>query len=154
MEVEIKKLGNEDIEQFKELIRVFENVFEMENFTMVPDSHLQQLLQKKEFMVFIALSENQVVGGLTAYTLQQYYSTSSLVYVYDLAVKNELQRKGIGKKLMQAITAYCKKNGIREVFVQADAADDYALDFYRSTGARAEKVVHFTYPLNTRAIGF
>ena len=148
MEVQIKKLGNEDIKQFKELIMVFENVFEMENFTMPPESHLKQLLQKDNFMVFTALAANRVVGGLTTYKLQQYYSTSSLVYVYDLAVKNELQRKGIGKKLMKSITDHCREKGIMEVFVQADAADDYALDFYRLTGAKSEKVVHFTYPLN------
>src|SRR5690606_1320073 len=111
MKVQIKKLGNEDIEQFKELIMVFENVFEMENFSMPPETHLKQLLQKDNFMVFTALAANRVVGGLTAYTLQQYYSTSSLVYVYDLAVKNELQRKGIGKKLMKSITDHCREKG-------------------------------------------
>lgn len=36
---------------------------------------------------------------------------------------------------------------MEEVFVQADEADDYALDFYHSTGAAEEKVVHFYYPL-------
>lgn len=30
-----------------------------------------------------------------------------------------------------------------------DLADKHAIDFYRATGATAEKVVHFYYPLNT-----
>ncbi len=33
-------------------------------------------------------------------------------------------------------------------FVQADLVDDYALDFYRSTGGMGGDVVHFSYPLN------
>lgn len=146
--IEIKKLGAQDLDQFVALIRVFEDVFEMKDFVM-PDRHyLQQLLAKDDFIVFIALSDAKVVGGLTSYTLQQYYSQLPLVYIYDLAVKREFQRRGIGKMLISGVTNYCKEMGVEEVFVQADEVDDYALDFYRSTGATAEKVVHFYYPLN------
>ena len=148
MHIEIKKLGSRDIDLFQSLISVFEDVFEMKSFIMPSKEYLQQLLQKDSFFVFVALLEGKVVGGLTAYLLQQYYSQSTLVYIYDLAVKSELQRKGIGKMLISGITNHCKEKGIAEVFVQADEADDYALDFYRSTGGIAQKVVHFVYPLN------
>lgn len=148
LSIEIKKLETHDIDQFIALIRVFEDVFEMKNFLMPDHHYLQQLLAKDDFFVFVALSEGNVLGGLTSYTLQQYYSTSPLVYIYDLAVQTDFQRKGIGKKLISAITKYCKEMGMEEVFVQADEVDDYALDFYRSTGATSEKVVHFYYPLN------
>lgn len=149
MDVEIKKLSSTDLAQFQDLIRLFEDVFEMQNFQMPDASYLQQLLDKPEFYVFIAIAENQVVGGLTAYTLQQYYATKPLVYIYDLAVATAFQRRGIGKKLIAGIITYCKAIGVEEVFVQADEVDEYALDFYHSTGATAEKVVHFYYPLNT-----
>lgn len=150
MKVEIKKLSSPDIEIFKELILVFEDVFEMKNFEMPHDNHLRQLLSKNDFYVFVALSNGEVVGGLTAYTLQQYYSERPLVYVYDLAVKTDMQRKGIGTKLMAEIVDYCQKTGVEEVFVQADEIDQYAVDFYRSTGAVGEKVIHFYYPLKTK----
>ncbi|WPP50695.1 GNAT family N-acetyltransferase [Catalinimonas niigatensis] len=148
LSIEIKKLETHDIDQFIALIRVFEDVFEMKAFLMPERHYLQQLLAKDDFFVFVALSEGNVLGGLTSYTLQQYYSTSPLVYIYDLAVQTDFQRKGIGKKLISAITKYCKEMDMEEVFVQADEVDDYALDFYRSTGATSEKVVHFYYPLN------
>ena len=150
MDIKIEKLSPDGIDKFTALIRLFEDVFEMKNFKMPDTDYLQKLLGKDSFSVFVALSENEVIGGLTAYTLQQYYSEKPLVYIYDLAVKTELQRRGIGKKLIAGITDYCKKAGVEEVFVQADKADDYALDFYRSTGGNPEEVVHFTYPLNVR----
>jgi len=148
MNVEIKKLDNRGIDKFKDLIRLFENVFEMKNFEMPDENYLQQLLEKDSFFVFVALSHDEVVGGLTSYTLQQYYSKLPLVYIYDLAVKTEFQRQGIGKMLISGITNYCKGIGIEEVFVQADEVDDFAIKFYHSTGAIAEKVVHFRYLLN------
>lgn len=150
MNVEIKKLDGNDVEKFKELIHVFQDVFEMENFKMPNGSYLQQLIEKEDFFVFVALVNNRVVGGLTAYTLQQYYSESTLSYIYDLAVKTEFQRQGIGKMLIEGITDYCRKAGIEDVFVQADDTDDYALEFYHSTGATIGKAVSFYYQLNTR----
>jgi aminoglycoside 3-N-acetyltransferase I len=150
MPVEIKKLHPPDIGQFVELVRVFEEVFEMENFRLPPQDHLQQLLNKDDFMVFVALAEGNVIGGLTAYTLIQYYSRQPLVYVYDLAVAAAWQRKGIGKRLMSAITGYCRERGVEEVFVQADRIDEHAVAFYHSTGATAEDVIHFYYPLSEK----
>jgi ribosomal protein S18 acetylase RimI-like enzyme len=150
MNFEVKKLGKQDLVSFIALIRVFEDVFEMENFTLPDEKHLQQLLEKDSFFVFVALSGNEVVGGLTAYTLEQYYSLKPLVYLFDLAVKTQCQRQGIGRKLMAAINEYCKNTDVEEVFVQADEVDDYALEFYKATGGIAEQVVHFNYPLNPK----
>jgi len=150
MDIKIEKLNPTDLDKFIALIRVFEDVFEMENFILPSEEYLQTLLQKTDFLVFVALAESKVVGGLTSYTLQQYYSRLPLVYIYDLAVETKLQRRGIGKMLVSGITAYCKGIGVEEVFVQADLEDDYAIDFYRSTGATAEQVVHFYYSLNEK----
>ncbi|QHT72074.1 GNAT family N-acetyltransferase [Rhodocytophaga rosea] len=150
MAIEIRKLEKQDLDTFIALIRVFEDVFEMKNFTMPDEKYLQALLAKDSFFIFVALSDGEVVGGLTAYTLEQYYSTKPLVYIYDLAVTTQLQRQGIGRKLMASINEYCKNTGVEEVFVQADEVDDYALEFYQATGGIAEKVVHFNYPLNTK----
>jgi aminoglycoside 3-N-acetyltransferase I len=44
---------------------------------------------------------------------------------------------------------YCKQNEIKEMFVAANEEDKNALDFYRSTGGNAEKVVHFNYEIST-----
>jgi aminoglycoside 3-N-acetyltransferase I len=150
MNIEIKKLSEADIDKFKQLIFLFEDVFEMKDLKIPDNNHLQPLLKKDTFFVFVALFENNVVGGLTFYTLPQYYSEKLLAYIYDLAVKREFQRNEIGKKLIAATIDYCKEMDMEEVFVQAHAEDLHAIEFYRSTGAIAEKVVHFNYPLRVK----
>jgi aminoglycoside 3-N-acetyltransferase I len=150
MTPKIQKLSHQNLNQFVALIRVFEAVFEMEDFQMPDENHLQNLLSTDTFHVFVALVDKQVVGGLTAYTLEQYYSERPLVYIYDLAVQTHYQRQGIGKMLMTEVNQYCKEAGMEEIFVQADEVDGHAIEFYRSTGGIAEKVIHFYYPLNTR----
>ena len=150
MNIEIRKIGKDELRLFRELLRLFEDVFEMKNFVMPPGDYLQQLLEKNDFGVFVALSGGMVIGGLTTYSLQQYYTTTPLVYIYDMAVSREFQRKGIGKKLIAGLKEYCRSQGVEEMLVQADKEDDHALEFYRSTGGVPQEVVHFDYRLNEK----
>jgi len=145
--INVLRLDHKGILHFIDLIRVFEDVFEMKNLVVPDQTYLQNILSDKDFLVFVALLENHVVGGLTAYTLPAYYSKAPLVYIYDLAVKTAFQRRGIGRALISGINTYCKSIGVEEVFVQADLEDDHAIEFYRSTGGMAENVIHFGYPL-------
>ena len=147
-ELGIQKLEAGQAEHFAEVVRLFEDVFEMQNFKMPPLEHLSKLLTNKDFFVFAAYQNNKLVGGLTAYVMEQYYSTKPLAYIFDLAVDTKCQRQGIGRKLVGAVNQFCTEQGFEEVFVQADQVDEYALDFYRSTRpTEEEKVVHFYYTL-------
>ena len=148
MRIEIQKLSYRNIEAFLDLIHVFEEVFEMKDFELPSNEHLQELLSKDDFFVFVAVSEGVIVGGLTAYSLTQYYSQSPLVYIYDVAVMKKYQRKGIGKKLILGIKDYCRDSDIGEIIVQVDETDEHAIEFYQSTGGKAAKVVQFYYGLN------
>jgi aminoglycoside 3-N-acetyltransferase I len=148
MEVEIRKLGTGDTTAFDQLLDVLEDVFQVEKFVRPSLLHQRNLLSRDDFFVFVALdAQHEVVGGLTAYKLEPYYTSKPLVYIFDLAVRTDLQRRGIGTQLMTAILAFGKDAGWEEVFVQADRADQHALDFYRKTTAVEEDVVHFYYPL-------
>jgi aminoglycoside 3-N-acetyltransferase I len=147
MTITIKQLKPEDVVEFIGMLRLFEDGFEMKDHQIPGEGYLSKLLSRKDFIVFIAVHKTAVVGGLTAHVLPSYYFQSSEVYIYDLAVKTTYQRKGIGRKLIQALTAYCRLRNYKEFFVQADEPDTHALEFYRSTGGRAEKVVHFYYSI-------
>lgn len=148
MKTEIKILSYQDIHDFVELIDVFADVFEMKSFIKPDSNYLQNLLTKPNFITVIAKADHKVLGGLTAYIIDQYYSKKPVAYIYDLAVLKRCQRQGIGKALIKYLTEYCKENDFEEVFVQADRIDDYALDFYRSTKAtKEEDVIQFYYSL-------
>lgn len=148
MNTEIKILTPQDIDEFKELVYLFRDVFELKDFISPDDQYLQDLLKNPNFLTMIAKAEGKVLGGLTVYILDHYYSKKPYAYIYDLAVLKEHQRKGVGKSLIKYLTDYCKVNGFEEVFVQADRVEDYALEFYRSTKPTAEEdVVHYCYSL-------
>ena len=147
MKIEYKKLEIGDLRCLTELIKVYEEVFEMEDFTLPAAQYLQSLLEKETVIFYVAMIDKRVVGGLTAHVLASTYFSSSEVYIYDLAVQTEFQRKGIGRQLINSLKEYCANLHLKEVFVQADLEDRHAIDFYRATGGIAESVVHFSYAL-------
>jgi aminoglycoside 3-N-acetyltransferase I len=141
----IKRLSKQDVPLFKELVGVFQEVFDMEDPVPPKESNLLSLLSKPDFVALVVIDRNKVVGGLTAYELQLYYSGTFEMFIYDVGIQPEYRRKGLGKKLMDTLKEHCKQNGIPEFFVPANEEDTHALDFYRATGGMAERVVHFNY---------
>jgi ribosomal protein S18 acetylase RimI-like enzyme len=147
MNIELIQLDVTQAKELMDLLLIYEDVFGMHDFEMPPVSYLEQLLEKEHILFFVARHNDRVVGGLTAYLLSSPYAETAEIYIYDLAVKTSYQRKGVGTQLVGAINAYCRDQKLKEVFVQADVADDYAIDFYRKTGGIAEDVIHFSYPV-------
>jgi len=151
---EIRKLTREDIFSFEALLHLFNIAFEEER-ALGSNAHLSTLLSDEHFIAMAAFSENKVIGGLTAYKLPMYYSDGSEIFLYDMAVHPDHQRKGIGKQLLDFLKEYCIQHGISVFFVLAHEEDEHALEFYRSTGGQREHVANFLYeiePDNTRGI--
>ena len=144
-ELRVVRLGKVDVLLFENLISLFGAVFEMGEVQAAPESYLTSLLENDSFIVYAAILNNDVVGGLTGYVMPTYYMPSKEVYIYDIAVHTGFQRMGVGKKLLTALKEYCVLNSVNAMFVEAHEEDEHALDFYRSTGGEEEKVRHFNY---------
>ncbi|HEV7231552.1 MAG TPA: GNAT family N-acetyltransferase, partial [Bacteroidia bacterium] len=144
--IQIQQLGKQDANLFRKLLKRFQNVFEMTDMALVSDDYLKSLLAAPSFVVFVAINENEVIGGLTGHEIPLYYAEASEMFIYDIAIEPVFQRKGIGKMLLQSLASYCKENNIREMFVAANEEDDHALNFYHSSGGQSERVIHFNYP--------
>lgn len=142
---QVKHLAKGDLDLFRQLIQVFNIVFETGSETECSAGYLQTLLEKSGFHIFCLMHNGQVAGGLTAFELPMYTAEGSELLLYDIAVMTHHQRKGGGKLLLTALQNYCREEEIQFLFVQANEEDIHALDFYRSAGWKAEKVVNFNY---------
>jgi aminoglycoside 3-N-acetyltransferase I len=146
MQVTIQQLSAADLPLFLEVIHVFKRVFESEPEGLPTETHLRRLLENENFMVFVALHEGVVVGGLTVDVLPQYHRSGAWAYIRDLAVEVAYQRKGIGHQLVQAVRKMAYNQDFEDVFVQTEEDDEQAINFYRKTKPDDEmRVLHFTY---------
>ena len=70
-----------------------------------------------------AFADDQLVGGVTAHAVPMTTAESSELFIYDIAVRADVQRQGIGRALMTALRAAATAEGIGDLFVPADNED-------------------------------
>lgn len=143
--IEYLQLDVNNLDELVKLIRLYENVFEMETFKYPSQSYLKKILKNENTIFLVARYEDDIVGGLTAHQLASTYFEANEVYVYDLAVHQDFQRKGIGSQLIEELKEISCSNGDKEIFLQADIDDKYAIDFYNKIGGIPENVIHFSF---------
>ncbi len=146
--MEIKKLNANSLREFKSLIEIFKLVFE-NNEPIAKDEQLSKLLSNPDLFVFVVMSNNEVLGGLTMYVLHRYYGTKPIAYIYDVGVSPNFQGQGIGKALISEVCSFCKQNNFEDVYVEAESDDIDAVEFYRKTKFSSEmNAIHFNYDLS------
>jgi len=140
-----KKLTSSDVDLLKQLLSVFGQAFnEPDTYqSKVPsEKYLGALLAKEHFIVLVALDKDGVVGGLVAYVLDKFEQERREIYIYDLAVLKEYQRRGIATHLILKLRQIGSELGAYIIFVQADKVDMAAIKLYGSLGTR-EDVFNF-----------
>ena len=105
------------------------------------DDYLVWLLEQDSFWAIAAF----VGDDIAAHTLPMTRSPSPEVFIYDLAVRQDHQRQGVGSRLVLDLREAVAAAGCGEVFVAADNEDKHALDFYRTQGAAGSAVTFFTF---------
>jgi aminoglycoside 3-N-acetyltransferase I len=114
------------------------------------DGYLDALLNRDTFWLIAALAGDDVVGGLSAHTLAMTRTESAEVFIYDVAVRADWQRRGLGRQLVTVLCATAAEAGIADVFVPAETTDGHALDFYRALGGVPTPVTMFTFSSGRR----
>jgi aminoglycoside 3-N-acetyltransferase I len=144
IEIRTKRLTASDREDARSLFTLMAQVFS-EDSASLSDCYLDRLLSRDDFWAIAAFADGGIVGGVTAHTLPMTRTESSEIFVYDIAVRSDYQRKGVGRQLMKALCEQALEFDIRDVFVAADNDDVHALDFYRCLGGQPSPATIFTF---------
>jgi aminoglycoside 3-N-acetyltransferase I len=144
--VKVVRLAAGDVTLAQTTVALMGEVFAEEPWLPVPDGYLAGLLADGRMWLYAAVDHGDVVGGLTAHQLPMTRAESTELLLYDIAVRTDRQRRGVGRALLDRLRTDGAAAGFGEVWVPVDGEDDDALEFYRRTGGAAQAVTIYTYP--------
>lgn len=111
-------------------------------------SFLGSMLESEEDCLFVAEQDGVVVGyvwgALEPMSWKELRGPAG--FIHDLAVSDEARQSGIGKKLMDAATAWLRERGAPRVILWTAAPNDAARALFRRMGFR-ETMVEMTLEL-------
>jgi aminoglycoside 3-N-acetyltransferase I len=138
------RLTSGDTAVAKAVFSLMATVFE-EREEELGDEYVAGLLARPDFWAVAAIDGDDVVGGLTAHTLPMTRKRGSEIFIYDIAVRPDRQRRGVGRALVACLRAEAAAEGIDTLFVPADDQDEHAILFYRALGGDPSPVTFFTF---------
>ncbi len=140
--VVIERLGIGDVRRARAAFEMMHTVFD-EDPEALSDGYVTGVLADESFWAIGAFEAGEAIGCITGHELAMTRHERTELFVYDLAVRVDRQRCGIGRQLVNALINSAADRGIDVVFVPADDDDEHALAFYASLGGRPAKVTMF-----------
>jgi ribosomal-protein-alanine N-acetyltransferase len=119
-----------DLEIRKLTADMIENVFEIEKtfFDVVTNSSIKDSLKSENLFYFVLFLDDEVVGFLEGSIVLDEAE------LYEIAIKNEYQGKGLSKKLMDYFLLHCKNNNVETIFLEVNTINNKAISLYEKYG--------------------
>lgn len=142
--ITIRTAARKDIDA---MVALLGELFTLESdFQSDPSSQYQGLAMlldgcMKHKCIQVAESDGQVVGMCTAQILISTAQGTPVALVEDMIVAAGYRRKGIGRRLMQAIELWARSHGATRLQLLADQVNTSALDFYQRMGWCRTKLI-------------
>ena len=95
---------------------------------------LAMLLANDWASVLVAEVEGQVVGMCTGQLIISTAEGGPALLIEDVVVDQEHQGKGLGSKLLEAMTEWAADNGVQRLQLLADRNNEAGLTFYKKLG--------------------
>lgn len=120
------------------------DVFE-EPTNELSDEYVASILGRPETWVISAIEDGLPVGGVIAHAIPMTREPIRELFVYDVAVHSDHQRRGVGGAMMRFLGKAAAEEAIRIMFVAADDDDRHAIEFYRALGGTPMRATFFTF---------
>ncbi|TKD66479.1 GNAT family N-acetyltransferase [Flavobacterium sp. ASW18X] len=136
MEIKIRIAEKKDVESMYRLIKELA-LFEKEpDAVKISEADLEKagFGAQPLYHCFVAEAEEQIIGMALVYPR---YSTwqGPVIHLEDLIVTQSYRGKGLGSKLLDAVVAYGKEQGVRRISWEVLDWNEPAIKFYESKGA-------------------
>jgi len=140
----IRKLTKDDILACAEILcNVYNNEMwqcRWEKETAI--EYLTDFYDMKKFVGYVLEEDGVVLGGIFAH--EKVWWNNSEVFIEEMFVKPDLQRKGYGSMLLRAMDEYVKEKGLAGLTLSTNKYAPAPL-FYKKNGFAENEFIFFMY---------
>jgi ribosomal protein S18 acetylase RimI-like enzyme len=138
MKVSIRRAIENDFPQIIDLFQEFA-LFEKIPEKMINSAN-KMVSEKEYFNCFIAETDNKEIIGYAAVFFSYHTWSGKSLYMDDLYVKEKYRKNGIGKRLLDVVIEFARKEKCGKVRWQVSNWNKDAQDFYKKMGAKIDDV--------------
>jgi len=145
----IKEATVEDSEKIGEVFDLYRQFYKKDPNKIVSIEYIKQRLTNKESTIFFVEEDNVCIGIVQLYVTFDSLELSKKIILYDLFVRSEYRKKGIGAMLMDASKDFAKNNGITGIELSTAISNGTAQRLYESLGYERDNEF-YNYYLSTK----
>jgi ribosomal protein S18 acetylase RimI-like enzyme len=134
--VVVRRLGPSDAAELTRAVEVLVPVAEREGEIRSAEygTHLTRALATPSCYVFLATQAATPVGYVSAYRLPRLTHASDQAYVFDIVVAAAMRRRGVGRRLLEALLATCWREGVTWAWAGTARENRAAQGLFEATG--------------------
>jgi ribosomal protein S18 acetylase RimI-like enzyme len=125
--MEYRKLTLSDLD----MVMNMENDFRKD---FVEIKNVKYFLKSSKNWIFACILNNKIIGFAYGYELNRLDRDENMLYIHEVGVLPEYQRKGIGTEIINGIKYLCKMNRICYMFLFTQKSNTGACKLYEKTG--------------------
>ena len=135
MHYQIIKATKENINQVGKIFDLYRQFYKYKSNVQESTNYISERICNNESIIFLALTEsNNSAGFVQLYETFGSLHLGKIIILYDLYVKEECRKHGIGKQLMEKSEEYAKSIGAKGIELSTAKDNITAQSLYEKIG--------------------
>ena len=130
----IKEAVVADSEKVGEVFDLYRQFYKKNPDKIISIDYIKQRLTNKESTIFFVEKNNICIGIVQLYITFDSLELAKKIILYDIFVKSEYRKKGIGTMLMNVSKNFAEKNNISGIELSTAISNGTAQSLYESLG--------------------
>jgi len=139
MTKKIIKAKKENIKDVGVLFNLYRQFYKYKPELKKSTIYIKDRISKKESTIFVCYYKNEAVGFVQLYETFDSLNVNKKLILYDLYVKKEYRKNGIGKSLMNTAKKFAKKKKIKLIELSTGIKNKKAQSLYESLKYKRDK---------------
>jgi len=97
-----------------------------------------RFLENDRNHLLVAFEDGEPVGMLLAHELDRRHGDEKKMFLYEIDVREDKRRQGVGRALMDRLAELCRERGYHRAWVLTDEGNPPAMAFYGACGGVRE----------------